>query len=96
MPAAGRVERGEPAEVGPRIVAVDLEQVDLVAGRVVSHVVGGDPLDADGEAEGDQRDDDPGPLATVEHEAADQPVQRDHGDQVGEDHLEHERTSWGS
>ena len=37
----GRVERGEPRQMGPGIVAVNLQQVDLVGGRVVAHVVGG-------------------------------------------------------
>ena len=40
--------------------------------------------------QGDQRDDDPGPFPAVEDEAADQPVERDHRDQVGEDDPQHE------
>ena len=35
-------------------------------------------------------DDHPGPLATVQDEAADQPVHGHDGDQISEDHLQHE------
>ena len=70
---AGRVERGEPAEVAPGVVAVGLDQVDLVARRVVADVVGRGPLDPDGEGQREGRHDDPGPLAAAEQVAADQP-----------------------
>ena len=36
--------------MSPGIVAVDLQQIDLVGGRVVAHVVRGHSLDADREA----------------------------------------------
>ena len=56
--------------MGPGIVAVDFEQVDLVGGRVVADVSRGHPFHADRERQRHQRDDDPGPFTAIENEPA--------------------------
>ena len=71
--------------MGPGIIAVNLEQVDLVGGRVVADVARGHPFHADRERQRHQGDDHPGPFPAIENEPADQPVERNDRDQIGQD-----------
>ena len=83
---AGRVKRNQWRQMGSMIVAVKLQQIDLVGRRVVAHVVRGHSLHPDCKPECHQGNDDPRPLATLEYEPADEPVQRHDRYQICEDH----------
>ena len=76
----------QASQVGTLIVAVNLEQIDLVGRGVVAHVVRGHSLDADRETKSHHGNDNPGPFAAIQDEPADEPVERNHGEQVSQDY----------